>query len=418
MSVTNKPVRVAAIADPGPTFQQIDTAFSSQEEFQLIDIAATPDKLVREIRSAAVNIILVDSEFGGQPTLDILDEVASQFPDIALIAILPSEDPVRAQQVMLAGARAFLIQPFSQINLLSTLRRVRDLEMRRGILQGTKASDQVEVQRPLRTLAVYSPKGGAGSSTLAANLALAEKEETDRRVLLLEGKLFFGHLHVMLNMRTQNTLADLIPHAHNLDEGLISEVVSKHVSGLHVLLAPTDFQTSQGIRPDDLYNIMIALQRCYDLIVIDAGSTLTENTVTFLDGSDRVLVVTNPELASLHDTSRFLQISHTLSYPPEKLLVVLNRAGLIGGIKQRDIEASLHMQLYAQIPEDEEKALRSLNRGILLVDRYPRSRAARAIKQLSKLVSGIVINEITMGAPIPAMDKAHQDALLASSRLG
>jgi pilus assembly protein CpaE len=418
MTVPSKPVRVVAIGDPGSTLQQINTALSVQEEFQLIDILGTPDKLVREIRAASPNIILVDYEFGGQPTLDILDEIASQFPEIAIIAILPGEDPVRAQQVMLAGARAFLIQPFTQINLLSTLRRVRDLEMRRVSMQSGKAGDQVEIKRPLRTLAVFSPRGGVGCSTLAANLALVYKEETDHRVLLLEGKLFFGHLHVLLNLRTQNTLADLIPHSHNLDEGLITEVVAKHVSGLHVLLAPADFQISQGIRPDDLYNVLVGVQRFYDLIVIDAGSSLTENTVTLLDGSDRLMLVTNPDLVSLHDTSRFLQISHTLAYPPEKHLIVLNRAGLTGGIKQRDIEASLHYQLYAQIPDDEDNALRSLNRGIPLVTRYPRSQASRAIKQLSKSISEIVLTEVTPGGPPPAVERAHQDALLASSRLG
>src|SRR5512135_2988337 len=99
MPVSNKPVRVVAIGDPGLTTQQINTALSAQEEFQLIDILTTPDKLIREIRAAAPNIILLDSEFGGQPTLDILDEIASQFPEITLVAILPNEDPVRAQQV-------------------------------------------------------------------------------------------------------------------------------------------------------------------------------------------------------------------------------------------------------------------------------------------------------------------------------
>ena len=65
---------------------------------------------------------------GGQSTLDIIDDLALQFPKISIVAVLPGEDPLRAQQVMLAGARAFLVQPFTQLNLLSTLRRVRDLD--------------------------------------------------------------------------------------------------------------------------------------------------------------------------------------------------------------------------------------------------------------------------------------------------
>ena len=62
-----------------------------------------------------------------------------------------------------------------------------------------------------------------------------------------------------------------------------------------------------------------------------------------MDASDRVLLVTNPDLASLHDTSRFVQISRTLAYPAGKLLVVLNRDNLMGGVRLRDIQAALHL---------------------------------------------------------------------------
>ena len=104
-----------------------------------------------------------------------------------------------AQQTTLAGARAFIVQPFTQVNLLSTLRRVRDLEARRSKLLSPPAASSAEKAQPVRTLAVFSPRGGVGCSTVAVNLAVALHEETGARVLLLEGKLFFGHLDVLLN---------------------------------------------------------------------------------------------------------------------------------------------------------------------------------------------------------------------------
>ena len=167
-------------------------------------------------------------------------------------------------------------------------------------------------------------------------------EETGQQVLLLEGKLFFGDLGVMLNLRTQNTIADLIPHAASLDDALIKDVISEHATGLHVLLAPSNVQIAQGIRPDDLYNVLVGIQRLYNLVVVDAGNTLYENSITFLDAADRILLVANPDLASLHDIGRFIQVSRTLAYPAEKVLVAVNRAGMPGGVRVSDIETSLH----------------------------------------------------------------------------
>ena len=168
-------------------------ALRNQPEFTLVDILDTVDNIVREVNRLSPNIILLDSVLSGQPTLDIMDELAAQFPEAAIIAILTSADPAEAQQVMLAGARAFIIQPFTQINLLSTLRRVHNLETRRAQVRTAVASRPAESTHPVRVITVFSPRGGSGTSTVAANLAIAIQNETGMRTLLLEGKLFFGY---------------------------------------------------------------------------------------------------------------------------------------------------------------------------------------------------------------------------------
>jgi pilus assembly protein CpaE len=385
MTISNEPTRVLAIVDTGPTRQQIITALTAQNEFQLLDVLDTLEKFARQIRAAEPEIILIDHHINGQPTVDLIDDIALQFPQIPLVAILPEEDPVMAQQVTLAGARAFLVQPFTQVNLLSTLRRVRDLEARRQLSISVSPSAEPEEQaHRMKTIAVFSPRGGVGCSTVAANLAIGLVEATHERVLLLEGKLYFGHLDVMLNIRVRNTLADLIPHSNALDPNLIDDVVNEHASGIDVLLGPSDVQVAQGIRPEDLYNVVASSQNYYDYIVIDAGSHLSENTVTMLDAADKILLVTTPDLASLHDASRFIQISRSLAYPDDKLMVVVNRAGLEGGVRSRDIEGALRHELFAQILDDEPTALRSLNRGIPMLIKYPRSKISRSIKSLAE----------------------------------
>lgn len=418
MGDANKTSRVVVIVDPGSVQQQITNALNSQPEFVLADVLTSPERLAREIGAAMPDIILIDHKLGEQPTLDMIDDLAMQFPEAALITMLPDNDSVRIQQVMLAGARGFIIQPFTSINLLSTLRRVRDLEGRRMQSMAVKTAGAKEVTRPLKTITLFSPRGGVGCSTLATNLALALYEATGQKVLLMEGKLFFGHLDVILNMRTHNTIGDLIPHVNALDEGLIFEVISKHGSGIHVLLGPSNIQIAQGIRPDDLYKVFMGVQRFFDYIVIDAGSSLTENTVTLMDSADRLMLVTTPDLAALHDASRFVQISRTLSYPDEKLMIVLNRAGLLGGVKTKDIETALHHQIYATVPDDPANALRSLNRGIPMMIRYPRSPTSKAIKGMASELTSMKTTGHAKASAGPSIESAQKELLLASSRLG
>jgi Flp pilus assembly CpaE family ATPase len=143
-------------------------------------------------------------------------------------------------------------------------------------------------------------------------------------------------------------------------------------------------EAAQGVRPEVLFSVVDGIRSFFDYVVIDAGSALTDNTVTLLDLADRVLLVATPDLAALHDASRFIQLSRSLAYAPGKVLTVLNRAGLAGSLRVKDIQTALHHDVFASIPEDGPNALRSLNRGLPLLRRYPRSPASRALQGLAK----------------------------------
>jgi pilus assembly protein CpaE len=393
MPEVSSSIPVVVIIDPGATRHQIMSALQTQIEFQLITIMENLETVTREIRATQPEIIVIDHQVGGKSTLDTVDDICIQFPDKSVVALLPEGNPTLAQQVMFAGARAFLAHPFTQMEFMSTLRRVYDLEERRRLAQTPATIEDPSSSDPLQTITVFSPRGGVGCSTVAINLAVALHEQVDGRTLLMEGKLHFGHLGLMLNIRPRNSLAELIPHANSLDSALIEDVVVQHATGIEVLLSPSNIEMAQGIKPDDILNVLRGVRSMYDFIVIDAGNYLNENTVTLMDMSDRVLLVANPDLASLHDVSRFIQVSRTLGYPPGKVLVVLNRSGMLGGVRIKDIESALHQAPFAEIPEDGTKVIRSLNRGVPMYFKYPRNPMSRSIRQLAKTLADIGMEE-------------------------
>ncbi|NIM95920.1 MAG: response regulator [Anaerolineales bacterium] len=399
MPETTSYSKVASIAGEGPIQQQIAAALGSQSDFHLVAELSTFEGVTKELYDTQPDIILIDHALDEEQALDTIDEISLQHPTTAIVVILLNNDPVQAQQIMLAGARAFLVQPFTQTNLISTLRRVCDLESRRRISPTASAFVEDERDEPLQILSVFSPRGGVGCSTIAINVALALHEEIECNVLLMDGKLLFGHLGLMMNIRSNNSIADLIPHANALDTGLVKDVVTKHSSGIEVLLAPTDVQAGQGIRPDDLFNVMRGIRRMYDFVIVDAGSFLNENTVTLMDLSDRILLVATPDLAALHDVSRFVQISRTLAYPSGKLLIILNRAGMLGGVKTKDISVALRHKPFAQIPDDEGKVIRSLNQGVPLIFKHPRHPVSRSIKNLANMLASIGMEEQAQRKP-------------------
>ena len=167
--------KVVVVGEGGVNVDQVTNALrpNVQSEFELVDVIFPQETLIRDVRIADPELIVADYKVGEQSILDVIDELAIQVPEASIIAIIPADDPVMAQQVTLAGARAFIVQPFTQVNLLSTLRRVRDLESR--YISRRAAAGAKVAKRVVKTISVYSPRGRIGVSKLVVNSALATK---------------------------------------------------------------------------------------------------------------------------------------------------------------------------------------------------------------------------------------------------
>jgi pilus assembly protein CpaE len=333
------------------------------------------------IETIVPDVILLDFNFQANP-FNLVDQIVREYPKSAVIAILPEDQVVNLDRVVLSGARAFVKFPYEGYKLPITIKRVMELQQQNG--RSKEATAGAKKERFKHTYTIFGPKGGAGTSTIAVNLAIALHDILNEEILLIDGKHLFGHLSLYLNLRTGNSVTDLLAHAGSLDERLIKQVVVEHTSGIHVLPSPTSISEAQGIRPESLFTVLQALQGTFENILIDAGSHLNENTVTYMDSSDKILLVLNPDLASMRDARQFLEVASTLSYPKDKILLILNRAGRKADIKSSEIEEILNVKIFGTIPADENIALSSLNEGVPIILKKSRHPISRAIKQLAK----------------------------------
>jgi len=317
----------------------------------------------------------------------------------------------------LAGARAFIMYPISSDELRDTLERVKELQQRIILAMAPDTPESLGLEFGNRTVAVYSPRGGSGCSTVAVNLAIAYQGIVKDEVLLIDGKNIFGHVDLMLNVKSINSIADLISHVHSIDESLVKDVISQHVSGINVLPSPDSIAVGQSIRPEDLFDVVLALQEMYPHIFIDVGSSLTDNAVTLMDAAYKIVLVITPDLASLRDAQKFIQVSSTLNYPPDKLLIVVNQAGIKGGVKTGEIKQALQSEIFASIPYDNPDVIRSLNRGVPLMSSHPNGVAGKSIRNMAKGLNKI--DKASRKSAREATQKSSEfDPLSESSRRG
>lgn len=409
--------RVLVISALRETHEQVQSAVKSEGDFELIKYNKTPEKISEVVEKNQPDILLVDSSSYQDTILEQIDGITINFPAVAVIVLLAEGEAENANRVMLAGARAFLIYPINSDELIDSLKRVRELQARIVLAMAPDAPESISLELGNRTIAVYSPRGGSGCTTVAVNLAIAYKNFVKDDVLLIDGKNFFGHVDLMLNVRSKNSIADLISHVMSIDESLVKDVISEHVSGIRVLPSPDSIALAQSIRPDDLFEVIITLQEMYPHIIIDVGSALTDNAVTLMDSAYKILLVITPDLASLRDAQKFLQICSTLNYPPDKVIIVVNQAGIKGGVRNGEIQQALQSNVIASIPYDNPDVIRSLNRGVPLMTNNPNGAVGKSIKNMAKEL--YKIEQASRKSEKGSAKKSSElDALSESSRRG
>ena len=382
MPTTNPLKTILLVSNDQDLIETTRANLASHEFNDLITRMGNREGLAEFIAETQPKLILLDFDFDPEP-IKFIQEAIRAYPNIAFVPILTEAHMANADQVMLTEARVFVKYPYQQDALFLTVKRAMDYKQSEQTNTKSAATPEVPAKHG-HIFTVFSPKGGAGTTTFAVNLAISLQQQVKEEILLIDGKLLFGHIPLHLNLRTGNSLTDLIPHLGMLDAKLIRQVVVQHVSGIHVLPSPLSIFDGQGIRPEDLFHLLQALQLEFPHIIIDAGSHLNENSVTFMDASNKIMLVANPNIAALRDARQFMEVATSLSYPMDKILLILYGAGKRLEIKQEEIENILKMKVFGIIPADGDQMRKSLNEGVPIVMMKPTCPISRAFKGVAK----------------------------------
>lgn len=406
--------RVLAITSSESVFGSVKAALATDPAYLFIDRRLKAGDVMESIETIQPDCLVLDFQNSLTKPLELVESLSWQFPHMAIVAALGPEQMSDVNKVILAGARAFVGLPLGQQELLETLGHLKDVQQRSQ--RGPSGDGTEGVSAASRgTFLVFSPKGGVGSSLVAVNLSMALREALGHDVLLMDGKLLFGDLDLMLNLKTDNTIADFIPHIGSLDESLIRDVVAEHISGIKVLPAPPNPVAAQGIHPEELHRILAGVQSIYPSIVIDGGNFLNDNAVTLMDASFRVLLIMKPDMASLRAVSRYFELCRTtLSFSKERILVVVNQYDQQEGLSVADIERALEVKVFATLPWDPRAAVQSINRGVPLSMPDQRNQLRKAFQAMAKNLAALMAGESAKAA----RPKKMPEALVKSSRLG
>ncbi len=389
-------IRVLIVDDLPETRENVRKLLQFEQDVEVVNQAGTGEQAIEMAQTDQPDIILMDINMPGIDGIGASQRISELVPRAQIIIMSVQSDSDYLRRAMMAGARDFLTKPFGGDELVAAIRRVYDKRPTitaappRG--QGTGAPVAVAPEAAAGNIvAVFSPKGGSGCSTIAINLGVS-LAQSGFNTALVDGSLQFGDVAVMLNMKPMTSVLDLSDNANDLDNELISSVVQKHQSSLNVLLAPPRPEMAEVVTEDSMKGMLDSLRQIYDFILVDTSSSLNGITLGILDTADRIVLVAQQNLPSLKNVSRFFDLSESLEYDSEKVSLVVNRASDKRGISVKDISNTLKRPVIMAIPDDDSAVNTAIDQGVpLLTGSNKRRPVSVAINKLAdQLVQDLV----------------------------
>jgi pilus assembly protein CpaE len=386
-------IRVLIIPGPDPVGDWMANTIGAEKDMMLLGLVRDITQAMESVRKLEPDVLLLDMSSGVLQQGDLINRLAAPLSGAAVIAVAMMGEVETVRQAMLYGAQGFLLKPFGETELLASVRQAYALIVKRRteLTQLPALPPGVEKDESARAeiVAVFSPKGGVGCTTIAVNLAVALKMATGQPVILMDGDLRFGDIDAALNITSPANIGTLLPTLDELDDFTLNRALAAHSSGIRVLVAPPYLDMADEIQPDQISRLLprlAALDQGY--VVVDAWSALDDYALAILDACQRLIVVTTPQLTALRDTHRFLEVLKLLKYNPQKSMLVVNNCYQRSELKVREVERILGKPIVQTIEYAPSQVTASLNRGLPLVQEYPESAAAQDLLQLAHLISG------------------------------
>ncbi len=412
-------IRVMIVDDIVDTRDQLEKLLFFEKDIEVIAKASNGREAVALARQHRPDVILMDINMPDMDGISATEAIMTQDPSVQVIIMSVQGETDYLRRAMLAGAREFLTKPISADDLYKSIRHVYKLASTRPRVvaggPGGEAAASGGGEGEGQIIAVFSPKGGVGTSSVAANLAVAIRQQTNKRVALVDANVVFGDLTVILNLRSEKTIIELAQRVGELDRDLINDVMATHTSQVKVLLAPPDPQRGELVTSDHIRAILEALQREFDYVVVDTPASFQDRDLAVLDMATRIITLMTLEMHCIRNIKLFLEVADLLEYPHEKVMLVLNKASNRTGIRAEDVEKTIQRKVVRQIGDAAQDMTYSINQGLPLVISKPSHQISRDIHALARelTAAGKTADKAAAGAAAPAEPAPKQGGLFS-----
>lgn len=366
-------IRVLIVDDIAETRENVRKLLQFESDFEVIGGARTGREGIDLARETKPDVVLMDINMPDMDGITATEAIRRDHPFTQIVILSVQGDPNYMRRAMQAGASDYLTKPPMVDEMTAAIRRAGRMskEERAKVRPAYPMQGGVPGSMPFgmlvpsgKIIAVYSPKGGTGCTTIATNLAVSlQKGETS--VLLVDGNMQFGDVAVFLNQQSKNSVIDLAPRADELDPDIVEEVIVEHASSkVKILTAPSRPEYGDSVNGDQFGKVLDYLRCLYAYIIIDVASDLSDVSLAAIDHADVIVLLTTQDIPAIKNARLFFDLLSALEIDRNRIVFTMNRFDKRIGITPEKVSESFKHEISAVIPLDERTIVPSINRGV------------------------------------------------------
>jgi len=373
-------------------------------------IVPTLEELRRAIADAPdEHAIVLGPGVGLEAAAALADNLRVTRPAISVILIRRRVDTSVLAEALRSGMREVVEE--------------RDLT---GLGEAVKRAHQVwravtgpvsrETDRPSgKLVTVFSPKGGVGKTTIAANLAVALAGRDSLRVCLVDLDLGFGDIAITLQLFPARTIADTVALESELDFSVLEPLLTPHRRGFSTLVAPVQPDARDSIPASLVGRILSILKGNFDIVIVDTSPAFDEHVLQAFDETDELILLTTLDVPTLKNVKIACETLDLLNFPKARRHLVLNRADDKVGLSPDKVETTLDMKITQAIPTSPEVA-NATNAGEPIVGSHPKHPVSQAIFRLADTMTGVATGTASLEPSGPRSRNDDKSAAAAPRR--